>query len=231
MREVFEDSRSMNVNERTAQARGSIRLFLAAVIWGAAFVAQRVGMDYVGPFTFNAVRNLIGAMVLLPVMAGLKKTGRSHGPLFPVDRPVLIGGAACGFFLFIASNLQQVGLQYTSVGKAGFITALYIVTVPVLGILFGQKTGLRTWISVVIAVAGLYLLCITEKFTIGGGDILELLCAIAFAFQILAVDRYSRRADPTMLACLEFFVCGILSLIPAFLIETKEFHASTQDEA
>ena len=220
MKEVLENNSSTDLKEGKAQARGSIRLFLAAVIWGVAFVAQRVGMDHVGPFTFNAVRNLIGAVVLLPAMAFLKKTGHRNGPVFRMDRSILMGGAACGFFLFIASNLQQVGLQYTSVGKAGFITALYIVTVPVLGILLGKRTGLRTWISVAIAVIGLYLLCMTEKLTISGGDILELLCAFAFAFQILAVDRHSRRIDPTMLACMEFAVCGGLSLILAFLFET-----------
>ena len=219
------------MNENQNQAKGVTCLFLAALIWGVAFVAQSVGMEYIGPFTFNAVRSLIGAIVLIPVIF-LFRRGREvktegevqQSRMTAGDWKVLIkGGLVCGVFLCIASNLQQVGLQYTSVGKAGFITALYIVGVPVFGIFLGKKAGLRIWISVGIAVVGLYLLCINEKMTINGGDLLELACAAAFAFQIMAVDHYSRLTNGTMLACAEFCVSGLLTLIPMFLTENVEW--------
>ena len=198
-------------------AKGAACLLIGALIWGVAFVAQRVGMDYVGPYTFNAVRCLLGSLVLIPVVFALngrkEKTDRS-------DRSVLLqGGIACGVFLCIASNFQQVGLKYTSVGKAGFITALYIVIVPLFGIILGKAAGVRIWISVALAVAGMYLLCMTDALTLGKGDLLELICAFAFAFQILAVDHYSRLTGGPALACLEFLVCGLLTLIPMFLFE------------
>ena len=218
------------------QVKGVFCLSLAALIWGGAFVAQRVGLDYMGPFGLNAVRNLIGAAVLLPVIAVMKKSsGKRSGAdrissLSSTDidpelrragrKNLLKGGLVCGTLLCIAGNFQQVGLKYTTVGKAGFITALYIVAVPILGLAAGKKTSIRIWISVAAAVTGLYLLCITECLTIGGGDLLELICAIAFAFQILAVDHYSRITDGTMLACAEFAVCGVLTLIPMLLTET-----------
>ena len=194
-------------------------LFAASLIWGAAFVAQRVGMEYLGPFAFNAIRNLLGGLVLTPLAFFVKRlpssgTGR---------RELLLGGAVCGFFLCIASNLQQIGIKYTTVGKAGFITAMYIVLVPVLGIFMHRKAGIRLWISVVLAVAGLYLLCMTESLTISRGDGYVLLCALAFAFQILSVDHFAGRTDAVQLACLEFWVCGLLSLIPMSLTENPTF--------
>ena len=199
------------------QTKGAVCLLIGAVIWGVAFVAQRVGMDYVGPYTFNAVRFLLGGFALVPVILVINRNKERTGR---PDRSVLMrGGAACGVLLCIASNFQQVGIKYTSVGKAGFITALYIVIVPLLGIFLGKTAGLRIWISVVLAVAGMYLLCITEKLTLGKGDFLELICAFAFALQILSVDHYSRKVSGAELACLEFFVCGSLTLIPMFLFE------------
>ena len=212
------------------QLRGSLLLFAAALIWGAAFVAQRIGMDYIGPFTFNAIRNLIGAAVLVPCIAIIRRVQRRQEAdgcgtarktvSTPQERRTLVqGGLVTGFFLCVASNLQQAGIKYTSVGKAGFITALYIVLVPLLGIFLKKKIGWKVWVSVFLAVAGLYLLCMSEKLTIGKGDLLVLLCALAFAFQILSIDHYAGRTDVVMLACLEFLVCGLLTTVLMFLFE------------
>ena len=201
--------------------KGSLELMLAALIWGVAFVAQRVGMEYVEPFTFNGARNLIGGIVILPCIRLLKRGRGSPGKSMSraEKKQLFIAGLVCGFFLFIASNLQQIGIKYTSVGKAGFITAMYIVLVPLLGVFIGKKVGIRLWISVALAVAGLYLLSITDSFTISRGDLYVLLCALAFAFQIMAVDYYADKVDNIWLACMEFWVCGLLSLIPMALFE------------
>ena len=207
-------------------------LFGAALIWGVAFVAQRIGMEYVGPFTFNAVRNLIGAVVLLPFVAvsqryagkgqagqGTQENRVQRGS--KDDRRILLqGGLVTGIFLAIAGNLQQVGIKYTTVGKAGFITAMYIVLVPLFGIFFGRRARMRIWVSVALAVAGLYLLSISgSSFRLDKGDTFVLLSAAAFAFQIMAVDRYSRMTDGVRLACMEFAVCGLITLVLMFLFE------------
>lgn len=183
-------------------------LFLTAVVWGVAFVAQSVGMDYVGPFTFNCIRCLIGAVVLVPCIwfldgwkqrpdgasCGRESAGAPSGAS-DGSHALLAGGICCGLALFVASNLQQIGIQYTTVGKAGFITALYIVMVPVFGIFLKKRAGIRVWVSVALAVAGLYLLCITDRLALGKGDILVLLCAVVFAVHILVVDHFSAKTD------------------------------------
>ena len=210
---------------RRDKITGTLQLLLAAFIWGIAFVAQQTGMNYVGPFTFNAIRNLIGAAVLCPCIWFLKSRGAAGngGELSPGEKKALWqGGLVCGFFLCVAGNLQQVGLKYTSVGKAGFITAMYIVIVPLLGLFLRRKVGLRIWISVVLAVIGLYLLSVRETLTMGKGDFLTLMCAFAFSFQIMAVDYFSKRTDGVRLAQLQFLVCGLLTLIPMVLTEQVE---------
>jgi len=204
--------------------RQSLLLLLTATIWGVAFVSQSVGMDYVGPFTFNAARSLIGAAVLVPCIALLKKMREKNGEEAEIHREedkktLLRGGACCGVILAVASSLQQFGLVYTTVGKAGFITAMYIILVPLLGTFAGKKVGLRIGISVAIAVAGLYLLCMTESLKPEAGDILVLLCAVVFSFHILAVDHYSPLVDGVKMSCIQFFVCGILCGIGMFLFE------------
>lgn len=222
-------------------------LFLTAVIWGAAFVAQSVGMEYIGPFTFNCVRSLIGGIVLIPciwILDRVRDKGngqlsgknemskdtaeRSKASMSGGRRTVLTGGICCGLALFAASNLQQFGIQYTSVGKAGFITAMYIVLVPVLGIFLKKKIGRRVQISVVLAVAGLYLLCITEGFSVGKGDFLVLLCALVFAVHILVIDYFSPKADGVRLSCIQFLVCGILSGVGMLLTEKPDMGAILQ---
>lgn len=208
--------------------RQSLLLLLTASIWGVAFVAQSVGMDYVEPFTFNTLRNLIGAIVLLPCIVLFKKVNRNgmeqenHNGLY--NRKVLMGGGiSCGVLLFVACNLQQIGIQYTTVGKAGFITAMYIVLVPVLGLLIGKKAGARVWIAVAIAVLGLYLLCMTGGgFSLQKGDLLVLCCALGFSFHILVIDYFAPKADGIKLSCIQFFTCAILSGICMFLFETPE---------
>lgn len=198
-------------------------LILTAFIWGTAFVAQSVGMDYLGPFTFNGVRNLIGAVALLPCILLLEKwnSGNRTDQEAPGTRKDLIlGGAACGILLFAASSLQQIGLVYTTAGKAGFITAFYIVIVPLLGVFLHKKVGWKIWTAVAIALAGLYLLCITEGFSINVGDFYVFLCALLFSLHILVIDYFAPKVDGVKMSCIQFFVCGVVSLIPMFALET-----------
>ena len=206
--------------------KNSLLLLLAAIIWGIAFVAQSVGMKYVGGFTFNAVRSLIGAVVLIPLIFILKKrnspsdsaskaSGRSDTSSNTVSnmqekKTLIIGGIACGICLCLASNFQQFGIKYTTVGKAGFITACYIVIVPVI------------WAAVAMALIGLYLLCITDGFSIGKGDLLVLVCAFLFSLHILVIDYFSPKVDGVKLSCIQFLTCGVLSGIPALLLEHPE---------
>ena len=201
------------------KAKNGLMLFLTAFIWGTAFVAQSVGMDYLEPFTFNGVRCLIGGVALLPCIWILKRlNGEDKGK--ESRKELLIGGTACGVLLFAASSLQQMGLQYTTAGKAGFITAFYIVIVPVLGVFLHKKIGWKIWLAVVLALAGLYFLCITESFSIGKGDILVFLCALVFAVHILVVDHYSPKVNGVKMSCIQFFVCGLLSIPFMFTLET-----------
>lgn len=215
----------------STQLRHSMLLLLTALIWGVAFVAQSVGMDYVGPFTFTASRSLIGAVVLLPVIwfRTRKETGAGTEQKRPeVDKhkkkTLLVGGIVCGVFLCIATNLQQIGLQYSTVGKSGFVTAMYIVLVPILGIFLHKGIDIRKVISVILAVCGLYLLCMTDgNFSIGKGDIFTILCALAFSLQILSVDHFAPKVDCVKLASLQFLVCGICSCVPMLLFEHPHF--------
>ncbi|MDO5408879.1 MAG: DMT family transporter [Lachnospiraceae bacterium] len=218
---------------RKTQVRNSILLLLTAVIWGVAFVAQSVGMDYVGAFTFNCVRSIIGGLVLIPCiifLRNLKKKeqgeinpaaemGKNTGRL-TVTRAEMTGGVFCGIALFAASNFQQFGISYTTVGKAGFITALYVVIVPVLGLFFKKKVSLIVWVSVVLSVIGLYLLCMKESsFSLSFGDFLVLICAVLFSIHILVIDYFSPKGDGVIMSCIQFFVCGVLSGIMMFLFE------------
>lgn len=204
--------------------RNSILLLLTAVIWGTAFVAQSVGMDYIGPFTFNAARFLIGGTVLIPLIVYRSK----KNPLLKNQtleekrknqKTAWIGGVCCGIALCGASLLQQMGIQHTTVGKAGFITTLYIIIVPLIELFFGKKIAKKIWLGAVMAVIGLYLLCINENFSIGKGDFLILVCAILFAIHILIIDHFSPKADGVVLSAIQFFVSGFISVIGAILVE------------
>lgn len=230
------------MNTQKMPLKNSLCLLLAATIWGSAFVAQSVGMEYVGPFTFNGVRSLIGAAVLVPLIFVLNRSRNSSNiPSSSKDltasgsssaatqnaatvpsynsRDLWIGGIACGLALFAASNFQQFGIQYTTVGKAGFITACYIVIVPIIGLFLGKKCSPFIWAAVVMALIGLYLLCITDGFSIGRGDILVLICAVLFSLHILVIDHFSPKADGVKLSCIQFLVCGILSTVLALILE------------
>ena len=207
--------------------KNGIMLVLTAFIWGTAFVAQSVGMDYLGPFTFNGVRSLIGGAALLPCIWLFQKgKGKAtEKPSRGARKELIAGGIACGLLLFAASSLQQIGIQYTTAGKAGFITAFYIVIVPVLGIFLHKKINGKVWGAVAIALAGLYFLCITEKFAVGKGDILIFLCALVFSIHILVIDYFSPKVDGVKMSCIQFFVCGIVSLPPMFFTETPKIGA------
>lgn len=207
--------------------RQSLLLLLAATIWGVAFVAQSVGMDYIGPFTFNAVRSYIGVLVLLPCIVLLDKLKEKEAGQKTVrekenTKALFTGGIICGTILAAATSLQQIGLIYTSAGKAGFLTAMYIIMVPILGIFFKRKAGFLVWVSVIVAVAGLYLLCMTDALRLEMGDILVLLCAFIFSFHIMTVDRFSPIVNGVKLSCIQFFVCGTLCSICMFLFETPQ---------
>ena len=183
----------------------SLLLVLAALIWGTAFVAQRLGMTYAGPMAFNGVRCLIGSLVLVPVSLIFR-------PATPVNgRKTLLAGVLCGLALFAATNLQQIGLVTTDAGKTGFITTFYIILVPVLGLFLGKKTGAVTWLAVAVALGGLYCLCMKPgEMRVAPGDLLVLGCAFFFAVQILVVDYFVKKVD------------GVLSLLAAMILEKPD---------
>ena len=184
---------------------------LAALIWGTAFVAQSVGADYVQPFTFNAARAAIAFVFLLVLCAVLRMRRR---------RDLMLGGLCCGAALTVATNLQQKGLETTTSGKAGFITALYIVLVPIAGIFLKKHPPKTIWISVALAVAGLYCLCVTEGFSIAPGDFYVMLCAFCFTGHILIIDHFTQKVDGVELSCVQFLVSAILSSIGMLAFET-----------
>ena len=213
---------------RRLQIRNSLILFLTAVIWGVAFVAQSVGMDYVGPFTFICVRSLIGGIVLIPCIAFLNRREErneqaeisgTEGEPGKQKRKLLLGGICCGLALCFASCFQQFGILYTTVGKAGFITAFYIIIVPLLGLFFGKKCGPSVWAGVALALAGLYFLCIGESLRVGRGDLLVFICACLFSVHILVIDYFTRFVDGVKMSCIQFFVCGIAAGLGMLLFE------------
>lgn len=211
--------------------RSSFLLFLAAAIWGVAFVAQSVGMEYMGPCTFNGVRFLIGGIVLLPFIwyRDRKSAGQDRAKTREEKekekRLLLQGGISCGLALCAASLMQQAGIQYTTVGKAGFITTLYIILVPILGIFLHQRIGRRVWAGAVIAICGMYLLCMSGSFSLSKGDSFVLIAALIFSVHILVVDYFAPRADSVKLSCLQFLTSGVICMTLAFLTETPSLAA------
>ncbi|MGM9933528.1 DMT family transporter [uncultured Clostridium sp.] len=204
--------------------KGNVILIITALIWGTAFVAQSVGMDYVGPFTFITARYIVGGLFLIPCIYLLDKMNKktvkesSHND----KKTLFVAGILCGIALFTASCFQQIGIQYTTVGKSGFITSLYIVIVPMLGILFKKKVPAKVWISVVISLIGLYLLCMNEVFSISRGDFFILICAFCFSIHILIIDKYSSLVDGVRMSCIQFFVAGLLGVIPMLIFENPQ---------
>lgn len=208
------------------QIRNSLLLLLTATIWGTAFVAQSVGMEYVEAFTFTFARSIVGGIVLIPCIWFLRwlkgrENETSAVSRFHVTKVEWIGGICCGLALCAASNFQQIGIAHTTVGKAGFITALYVVIVPILGLFFKKRVSFVVWISVVLSVIGLYLLCMTEgSLTLAYGDLLVLICAILFSIHIMVIDHFSPQGDGVVMSCIQFFVCGIVSGIIMLFVET-----------
>lgn len=212
------------------QFRQGVLPVLAALIWGTAFVFQSVGADYVGPFTFNAARSTVACLFLLALCAVLrlmrKRDGAAEKRSSPAyRRDLLVGGLCCGAALTVAANLQQKGLESTTPGKAGFITALYIVIVPIAGIFLKKKAPGSIWAGIVLAVAGLYCLCITEEFTVSKGDFYILLCAFCFAAHILVIDCFTRRVDGVELSCAQFLVASALSAAGMLAAESPTWEA------
>ncbi len=203
-------------NTKAKSTRNSLILLLTATIWGMAFVSQSKGMDYMHPFTFNGVRSLIGAAgILVYILISRKIAGAKAAP---IDWKVNVkAGLLCGVSLTIASTLQQFGIKYTSVGKAGFITTLYIIFVPLFGIFLKKKVAPVVWAAAVMAAVGMYLLCMTESLRLGTGDIMVFLCAIAFAIQIMTIDHYAGKIDGAIVSCIQFTVCGIACCIGALI--------------
>lgn len=204
---------------KTQKLRSNLLLLLAAAIWGVAFVAQRVGAEYIGSFTFNGIRFALGSLSLLPLIYyfGKKKAVASETNV--PKKGSLVPGIIAGCVLFIAASLQQIGLMETTAGKAAFITGLYIVLVPILGIFLKHFIRFNTWIGIVVAAIGLYFLCVTENFTIARGDIFELVGAFFWAIHILLIDRFTKNVDTLKLSFFQFVTCSFLSLVVAFGFE------------
>jgi drug/metabolite transporter (DMT)-like permease len=193
-------------------------LLLTAAIWGFAFVAQRVGGKYIGAFTFNAVRFALGSISLLPIILFQNKSNKDYIKSGELKKVIGVGIIA-GIIIFLGSSFQQLGLVYTGAGKAAFITGLYIVIVPILSIFLKQYISINSWLGAIIAVIGLYFLCVTDKFFISHGDFLELICAFFFAVHILLIDHFSGKFDAVKLAFFQFLTCSVVSFIAALLFE------------
>jgi len=202
--------------------KSNILLLITAMIWGFAFVAQRSGMDYVGPFTFNAVRFTLGGISLFPILLMYNRRKFKNESLLPLssNKILLKGGIIAGIILFFGASFQQGGMVYTTAGKAGFITGLYIILVPILGIMFKQKTSAAIWLGAVVALVGLYLLSVDENLSIDLGDLLVLASAFFWGFHVLVISRYSPKTDPIQLAFFQFMLCAFFSLIASVIIET-----------
>lgn len=216
----------------TKRMRGNLLLLLAAFIWGLSFVAQSEGMKYIGPFAFIGIRSMLAGISLL-VFLGLRsvcsgKKGKRENEAVTQEgkakerRTLFLGGGLCGVILFAATMLQQLGIVHNSgePGKAGFITALYLIMVPLAGIFLRKRIGVKIWIAVVLAVCGMYLLCITEGLSMTTGDLLLLGCAVVFTMHILVIDYFSPKTDGVVLSCIQFLLCGVFGMTGMFLTES-----------
>lgn len=200
--------------------KGNLILLFTAIIWGSGFVCQSIGMDHIGANTFMGLRTLLGALVLLPVIFVTDKAQNKQGKKENDRSTLLKGGLICGTILCLASTTQTIGIKYTTAANSGFITAMYIIFVPFLGLFFKKKIGIRTCIGALLAVAGLYMLSVAgTSFKINKGDLLTLLCALFFAFHIITVDYFSPKTDGVKLSCIQFFVCAALNLILMLIFE------------
>jgi drug/metabolite transporter (DMT)-like permease len=201
--------------------KSNLLLLLTAIIWGFAFVAQRAGMEFIGPFTFNTARFALGSLSLIPLLLVNQRRKFEKEKFLPLnDKKLMYGGFAAGTVLFLGATFQQGGLVYTDAGKAGFITGFYVILVPILGLFIKQKTSLLTWLGALVAIVGLYFLSVNETFEINAGDVLVLIGAFFWAIQILVIGYYSTKVDPFRLAFSQFVVCAVLSFIAALITET-----------
>ena len=220
------------------QLKGDLILLITAIIWGTSFVSQKLGMNYIEPFTFGASRFLLGAIVLIPVIIIFDKMSKksissnkgndqlnNHQKVKFRKKDLIIGGILCGSALFFGASFQQWGIMGTTAGKAGFITALYIVLVPIFGLFMNKKVNLLTWFGVALAIFGLYLLTIQKDFTLEKGDALVLVGTVFWALQIIFVDMFVDKVEGLKLSCIQFVTAGILSAIAAFIFETPEIGA------
>jgi len=205
--------------------QSDLYLLLAAAIWGFAFVAQRIGMEHIGPFLFNGIRFTLGGLVTLIILPLLPQTGG-----VPFQKPIplsrqILGGCMAGAVMFVGATFQQLGIVSTTAGKAGFITGLYVVLVPIFGLFWGQRAGKYTWAGVILATVGLYFLSVTEQFTIQQGDLLVLIGAFFWSGHVLLIGWLSKHIPAIRISVVQFLTCGLLSLIAAMLNETIEANA------
>lgn len=216
----------------SAKTRSNILLFITAAIWGAGIIAQKSGMEYIEPFTYSGIRTLIAGLVLIPVVLIMGKNKKNIAEPRDVklvekeNKTLLLGGILCGLALFAATSLQQFGISFTTAGKTGFITTLYVVIVPILSIAIGKKLRKIIWICVAMGAVGLYLLCMTDdSFRLQPGDALVLLCAVAFSVHIMIIDYFSPKVDGVKLSCIQFLLTGVLGIICMFVFEEPHIEA------
>ncbi|MBO5856934.1 MAG: DMT family transporter [Clostridia bacterium] len=215
--------------ERKKQLVASLLLTLAAFIWGSAFVAQSEALDILGQFTFLASRSFFGVLTLIPVSVFIYKKGQKSGvgehneykTFFSKD--LILGGAICGTVLFAASALQQVGIISSGVGKSGFLTTLYILAVPILGLFLKRKVKPFMWVCIILGVVGMYFLCVSETSALNFGDLMLILCAVCFGVHIMVIDHFVKKVDGVRLSLVQFFVVGVLSLVTALIFEKIDF--------
>ncbi len=207
------------INMKNQEMKSNVLLMMTAAIWGFAFVAQRVGMQYVGAFTFNGVRFALGSISLVPLLIYFKKKKTAEPAEETTSASALVPGIIAGSILFLGASFQQIGLAYTSAGKAAFITGLYIVLVPLFGIFLKHRIRFGTWAGVALAVVGLYFLSVNEDFSIAKGDFLEIIGAFFWASHILAIDYFTKKVDALKLSFVQFAACAVLSMAAALIFE------------
>ncbi len=211
---------------RSQALRADLLMLITAMIWGSAFVAQRLGMDSIGPFLYTGLRFALACVLLLPLLALLQR--RQRRPVAPLNRNLLIGGVVMGLALSIGINLQQVGLLFTTVTNSGFITGLYVIVVPILGLLIGQRSSAGIWLGASLAVVGMFLLSVGEGFTVASGDWLQLAGAFVWGIHVLLVGFFASRHDPLRLAFIQFATCAVISLLLAMIFETATLDGIVQ---